>query len=150
MALALLVAALSFTSPAVASVPAWTTYHHDALRSGIDPDSTSPVAPSVRWQSPMLDEHIWGQPLVYGSLVYVATENDSVYALNAATGAIMWQRSAGNAVDSGQLQCGDIDPHVGITSTPVIDPSTNKIYVVADTWDGSDPSSIQHQLCPLT
>jgi outer membrane protein assembly factor BamB len=135
---------------AAAGVPAWTTYHHDAGRSGVDPDSTSPVAPTQVWQTnPALDGVIWGQPLVYGSDVYVATENDTVYALNASTGAIVWQKHLATAVPSGQLPCGDVTPVVGITSTPVIDPSTGRIYVVGDTWDGSSSQSIKHELFGL-
>jgi outer membrane protein assembly factor BamB len=77
--------------------------------------------------------------------VYVATENDTVYAFDAATGALVWQKSAGRAVPGGVLPCGNVDP-VGISSTPVIDPVTDTIYVVAETWDGSNPQSITHQL----
>jgi PQQ-like domain len=124
----------------------WTTYGHDAARSGVDPSTGSPVAPTQLWQTPALDGAIYGQPLIFGSRVYVATENDSVYALDASTGAIVWQRSAGTAVPAGQLPCGDISPTVGITSTPVIDPVTERIYVVADAWDGSNASSIAHHL----
>ena len=135
---------------AAAGVPAWTTYRHDAGRSGGDPDSTSPVAPTHVWQTnPALDGVIWGQPLVYGSDVYVATENDTVYALNASTGAIVWQKHLATAVPSGQLPCGDVTPVVGITSTPVMDPSTGRIYVVGDTWDGSSSQSIKHKLFGL-
>lgn len=130
---------------ASAAVPSWTTYRHDAARSGVDPDSASPVAPTQAWQT-SLDGKVYGQPLVYASMVYVATENDTVYALNAATGAIAWQKHLATAVPSGQLPCGDISPTVGITSTPVIDPSSGAIYVVADTWDGS---SIKHELFGL-
>src|SRR5437868_5369284 len=57
--------------PAGAAGAAWTTYRHDAARSGIDPDSTSPVTPSQAWQTPPLDGQVFGQPLVYGSDVYV-------------------------------------------------------------------------------
>lgn len=132
---------------AIAGTPAWTTYHHDAGRSGIDPDSTSPVSPRRVWQtSPPLDGLAWSQPLVYGSRVYVATENDTVYALDAATGAIVWQKHLATPVPAGQLPCGDITPVVGITSTPVIDPSTGRIFAVADTWNGS---SAQHELFGL-
>ena len=38
------------------------------------------MTPTQVWQTPALDGQIWGQPLVYGSRGYVATENDSVYA----------------------------------------------------------------------
>ena len=132
---------------AVAQTPAWTTYHHDAGRSGIDPDSTSPVAPTQVWQtSPPLDGLQWSQPLVYGSHVYVATENDTIYALDAATGAIVWQKHLATPVPAGKLPCGDISPVVGITSTPVIDPSTGRIYAVADTWNGT---SAEHELFGL-
>jgi outer membrane protein assembly factor BamB len=133
-----------------AAVPAWTTYHHDGARSGTDPDSTSPVAPSQLWQTPALDGSIWGEPLVYGSRVYVATENDTVYALDAASGAIVWQAHLGTPVSDSVIPCtGDINPTVGITSTPVIDPATGRIYVVADTWDGSHAASVEHQLYAL-
>ena len=128
-------------------IPSWTTYHHDPGRTGVDPDSTSPLAPTQVWQTnPALDGVVWSQPLVYGSRVYVATENDTVYALDAATGAIVWQNHLATAVPSGTLPCGDISPVVGITSTPVIDPSTGRIYAVADTWNGS---SAQHRLFGL-
>jgi outer membrane protein assembly factor BamB len=135
------------TASAIAGVPSWSTYHHDSGRSGIDPDSTSPVAPTQVWQtSPALDGLIWGQPLVYGSRVYVATENDTIYALNAATGAVVWQRSLGSPVPAGDLPCGDISPAVGITSTPAIDPASRRLYAVADVLAGGAP---QHQLVAL-
>jgi hypothetical protein len=134
------------TAPAMAAVPLWTTYRHDAARSGVDPDSGTPVAPTQAWQTPALDGNIYGQPLLYGSTVFVATENDTVYALDVLTGAVVWQRHLATAVPSGQLPCGDISPVVGITSTPVIDLSTGAIYVVADTWDGTN---VRHELFGL-
>jgi outer membrane protein assembly factor BamB len=147
--LSVLAIGLAISAPgALAAVPSWTTYRRDAIRSGVDPDSTSPVTPSQAWQTPVLDGQIYGQPLVYGSTVYVATENDTVYALDASNGDLVWQHHLATAVPASELPCGDIDP-VGITSTPVIDPSTGAIYVVADTWDGSNQSSIAHKLFGL-
>ena len=143
-------ACLLLAVPAGAVAPAWTTYRHDMLRSGIDPDSTSPVAPRQVWQTASLDGSIWGSPLVYGSRVYVATENDTVYALDSVTGAIVWQHHVATAVPSSELKCGDIDPTVGITSTPVIDPATRRIFAVGLSWDGSNASSIRHQLFGLS
>ncbi len=131
---------------AVGATLAWPTYRHDAARSGLDPDSTSPVPPTQTWQTAALDGAIYAQPLLYGSNVYVATENNTVYALNASTGAIAWQKHLANPVPSGELPCGDIDT-VGITSTPVIDSSTGKLFVVADTLNGG---SVQHQLFGLS
>jgi outer membrane protein assembly factor BamB len=143
----LLVAACALPAASGAAVPAWTTYDHDAARSGVDPDSTSPMTPKQVWQSPTLDGSVYGQPLVYGSRVYVATENDTVYALDAATGAVVWHQNVGTPVPQSQIPCsGNISPAVGITGTPVIDPATNRIYAVADIWDGSDPSTIEHEL----
>lgn len=66
-----------------------------------------------------------------------------MYALNESTGAIIWQASTGTPVPSSMLPCGDINPTVGITSTPVIDEATQRIFVVADTLTGS---TIQHRL----
>jgi polyvinyl alcohol dehydrogenase (cytochrome) len=116
-----------------ASGPAWSTYDHDAARSAIDPDSTSPVAPTPAWTTPVsVDGGVYGQPLVYGLRVYVATENDTIYALKTATGAIAWKRHLATAVPAGDLPCGNIKPTVGITGTPVVDPATSRIYAVTD------------------
>ena len=80
----------------------------------------------------------------YASVAFVATENDSLYAVNSATGAILWQRGfldttnsndflpgASSVTTLGQADMGstDILPSIGITGTPVIDPSTNTLYV---------------------
>jgi outer membrane protein assembly factor BamB len=139
----------AMSGAALAAIPSWTTYRHDSGRSGSDPDSTSPASPTQIWQTPALDGPMWAQPLVYGTRVYVATGNDTVYALDAATGAVVWQKHLATPVPAVQLSCGDIKPNVGIVSTPVIDPGTGRIYVVADTWDGSNSSSIAHVMYAL-
>ncbi len=120
-----------------AAEPAWTTYHRDAGRSGNDPDASSPLTPSLSWQSPDLGAPIWSQPLILGSRAYVATVGDDVYALNAATGQVVWHASAGTPVPSSALPCGDVTPTVGIVGTPVIDRTDGVLYAVADTWNGS-------------
>jgi outer membrane protein assembly factor BamB len=125
------------------SEPAWTTYHHDGERSGVDPDAISPITPVLSWQSPSLGAPMWSQPLILGSRVYAATVGDQIYALEASTGEIVWQQSADTPVPSNQLPCGDITPTVGIVGTPVIDRATGILYAVADTWNGT---SAQHLL----
>jgi len=115
----------------------WTTYHRDAARSGNDPEAGTPVAPTLAWQSPALGAPIYGQPLVLGARVYVATVGDRIYALEASSGKVIWEKSAGTPVPASELPCGDITPTVGIVGTPVIDPATGAIYAVADTWDAS-------------
>ncbi|HLY49285.1 MAG TPA: Ig-like domain repeat protein [Solirubrobacteraceae bacterium] len=149
IAASLLAAAAVLATSAAAAVPAWTTYHHDGSRSGIDPDSTSPVTPTMAWQSAPLDGKVYGQPLVYGSRVYVATGNDSVYALDAATGSVIWRNHLATPVPQRAIPCTPIWPTVGIVSTPVIDPATGRIYVVGDTWDASNPASIAHEMFAL-
>ena len=118
--------------------PMWTTYHRDPGRSGYDSEAGEPVTPALDWQSPKLDGAIWGQPLVLGSRVYVATIADGIYALEASTGHVIWHVSAGTPVPSEKLPCGDVGPTVGIVGTPVIDTTTKAIYAVADTWNESE------------
>src|SRR5262249_18260997 len=70
------------------------------------------------------------------NVLYVATEHDTLYAIDADQGTIYWQISlipaGGNTVNSiTDLNCTDIVPEVGITGTPVIDTSTGTIYLVA-------------------
>ena len=145
---------LSLVSAARAAAPAWTTYHHDPQRSGIDPDSAAAIPPELAWQTPPLDGSMSAEPLVYGSHVYAVTKNDTVYALEAATGAIAWQRHVGSAVPTGtpglELAegCNQVGSQVGITSTPVIDPATNAIYAVTTTWSGTR-ESVRHELVAL-
>jgi outer membrane protein assembly factor BamB len=117
--------------------PAWPTYHRDAARSGADPDGVNPVTPNLAWQSAGLGAPIWGQPLVLGSRVYVATVGDDIYALDAGTGKVAWTKNAGTPVPSGELACGDVTPTVGVVSTPVIDTAKKTLYVLADTWNAS-------------
>ena len=129
-----------------AAVPAWTTYRHDAGRSGIDPDSTRPLTPSQAWQTPALDGEVYAQPLVYGAYVYVATENDSVYKLDAATGAAVWSEHLATPEPASAAPCGDISPSIGVTSTTVIDPSAGRMYVVGAV---SASGAIHHELFAL-
>jgi outer membrane protein assembly factor BamB len=117
--------------------PAWTTYHRDPGRSGNDPEATSPIVPVLAWQSVGLGAPIWQQPLILGTRAYVATVGNDVYALDTASGAVIWSKHAGTPVPASSLPCGDITPTVGIVGTPVIDVTTNAIYAVADTWDGA-------------
>jgi outer membrane protein assembly factor BamB len=129
-------------APAVARAD-WTTYRGDAARSGVDASSVGSVPFATAWTSQSLGGAIWGEPLAHDGLVIVATESNQVAALNESTGQLVWQASAGTTVPSSQLPCGDISPTVGITSTPVIDPTTDRVFAVADTLNGS---SIQHEL----
>jgi outer membrane protein assembly factor BamB len=114
-------------------------YHGDLAGSGAAVGVRS-VDTSVRaWTSPGLDGQVYGEPLLYASDVYVATEDDSVYALSSATGAVVWSRHIGPAVPRSALPCGNISPTVGVTGTPVIDPSRREVFVVADELVGDAP-----------
>ena len=138
-----LAASAALTAPGTASAAApsaahvdptssWTVYHGNAIGSGVDTSGVtfSPATPA--WQSPVLDGQVYGEPLESGGRVYVATENDTVYALAANTGAVLWSTNVGPAVPSSDLPCGDIGPQVGITGTPVIDVGRGEIFAVAD------------------
>ena len=74
--------------------------------------------------------------------VYVATENDTVYALSATTGKVAWSRHLATPVPASSLPCGDIAPTVGITGTPVIDPARGEIFVVADEESHGRPAHV--------
>jgi len=57
---------------------------------------------------------------VVGDLVLTVTENDTVFALDIASGAVRWSQHLGDPVPLAELPCGNIDPS-GLTSTPVVD-----------------------------
>ncbi|HTC60464.1 MAG TPA: PQQ-binding-like beta-propeller repeat protein [Solirubrobacteraceae bacterium] len=136
-------------SPAAQAEPMWTTYHRDAQRSGYDPEATQPIEPQLAWQSVDLGAPIWSQPLVLGDLVYVATVADEVYALEASTGKVVWQKSVGTPVPSDELPCGDIEPTVGVVGTPVIDLELGAFFVVADRWNQITKEA-EHRLVGLS
>jgi PQQ enzyme repeat len=115
-------------------------YHGDAARTG------DFIVPSLTWQrtgalhrEPNFHAKIEGivnaQPLFWNpgsepAMLIVATENDTVYALNAETGATMWEKTLGTPVPGSELPCGNISP-LGITGTPVIDEERGAVYLDA-------------------
>ena len=70
--------------------------------------------------------------------IIAATEDDLVYALDAATGRTVWRSNIGHAVSRGALPCGNIDPprrH----GTPVIDVLRGAVYLDAMVDDRGTP-----------
>ena len=140
--------------------------HNDIGRTGQNVNETALTTAVVqggtfgkKFAQPV-DGFIYGQPLyvpqvtisgVKHNVVYVATENDSVYAFDAdsnsgANANPLWQvallnaaHGAGtgatpiNSSDPNQNACTDLIPTIGVTSTPVIDPSTGTMYVESKT-----------------
>jgi outer membrane protein assembly factor BamB len=127
-------------SPPVTQAPApsatsspdadWPTYDRTAGRSGVSVSSPPPGTVRQSWTAPV-DGAVYAQPLIVGSEVIIATENDSVYALSASSGAVLWTRHLASPVTAG-LPCGNINPS-GITGTPVADPATGRLWVVTFT-----------------
>lgn len=136
---------VSVASSTAVNIP---TFHVDANRSGLNSGETtltpSNVNPSSfgKLFSYTIAGYEYGEPLVMSNVsikgathnvLYVATEQDNVYAFDAenyGTGTPLWEVSL---LKSGEtpLTNGPIQPFEGVTSTPVIDPSTNTIYVVS-------------------
>jgi outer membrane protein assembly factor BamB len=110
---------------------AWPTYGRDFARSGVAADAARPGPLTVSWRV-HLDGAVYGQPLLVGQLVIAATENDSIYGLDQATGRVIWRRHVGTPVPLSDLPCGNIDP-LGITGTPVYNPASGLVYAVAET-----------------
>ncbi len=129
-------------APRATGSGSWTVYHQDLAGTGVAGRVAAVDTATRAWTSPALDGEIYGEPLVYAGRVYVATENDTVYALSAGTGQVVWSRHLGAPVPSGSLPCGDIAPTVGITGTPVIDRSRGEIFVVADELVNGTPAHL--------
>jgi outer membrane protein assembly factor BamB len=125
------------------------TYHGDQNRSGHF------VVPGLTWdkaRSAHLNQafdarvagHLYAQPLYWhapgsnSAMLLVAGEDDIVQAFDATTGKEIWRRSVGRPVPASSLPCGNINP-VGITGTPVIDPTTQAIYFDAATQGSAGP-----------
>jgi hypothetical protein len=139
------------------------TYHDDSGRTGWNSNervlTTANVRPRAfgRLHDVAVDGRVDAQPLIVTKqtiagggvhdVAYVATENDSVYAIDANDGTVLWMRNLGAPVpDSYKDGDDNVYPVVGILGTPVIDRSRNAIYLVADTLVGTVDSYMVHAL----
>src|SRR6201987_4179539 len=153
------------------------TQHNDNARTGQNTSETILNTSNVNTSkfgkifSMPADGQVYAQPLyVLGvtinggvhNVVILATENDSVYAYDAdSSGAPLWKASlvdAAHAAGVGEtplnsattIACTDLQPQIGITSTPVIDPTSKTIYVEAKSTDGTNYFHRLHALDLLT
>ena len=114
-----------------------TQEHNHISRDGLYIDSafTRTAAANLRRDlnfNGTISGSVYAQPLYVengpggAAMIIVATETNRVYALNAGTGNVIWQRSVGTPVTSG-LPCGNINP-LGITGTPVVDLASRSLF----------------------
>lgn len=146
-----------------------TTYHYDNFRTGwnsregvLNPTLTPPGPIAERFgllKKVALDDTIYAQPLIVPDIVlaggtspgkhdlaYVVTESNTVYAIDANSGAILLQRNLGAAVPR-PSGCANNGPHVGIESTPVIDLTRNAMYLMSYAMLSSgQPAYLVHAL----
>ncbi len=142
------------------------TYHYDNLRDGVDSDESILTPQNVnsttfgKLFSVPVDGDVYAQPLYKSDLLmpdgtthdvmFVVTEHDSLYAIDANNGAVLWQDSfidPANGiipVPSDDTLTDDITPEVGITGTPVIDASTSTIYLVSNVKDTNNNTYAQY------
>src|SRR5580692_8893598 len=137
------------------------TYKYDASRSGSNPTESVLTTSNVNSTSFGLlrflpaDGKVDAQPLYLAALsvngathnvVYVASENDTVYAYDADSGALLWQVSllgAGEQASDAVYGCTQVTPSIGVTSTPVIDRAAGAhgtMFVVSMSRSSADSS----------
>jgi hypothetical protein len=156
----ILLLSLQAVAEALTSV---TTYHNDPQRTGWN-SSENILTPSKVTSktfgliaSVALDAQVDAQPLVVANqtiagqgvhtVVYVATEGNSVYAIDASSGEILNSVYLGAPVQTTVAPCTFIGlPITGILGTPTIDVSKQTIYLVADTLVGGTPTYLLHAL----
>ena len=133
-----------YLAGSVQATVAVPTYHYDTYRTGWNKQETTLTATQFPSNfgiltTVALDDVVDTQPLFVPNkaiaggthdVVYVATAGNTVYALDASTGAILHSRKLGNPVPK-PLGCGNNGPNVGINGTPVIDRTTNILYLIA-------------------
>jgi hypothetical protein len=143
------------------------TYHNDSARTGQNLSETTLTTTNVNSTTFGLlgtipvDGLVDAEPLYVGGMtiaggthnvLFVATENDSVYAFDADTFALLWHNSlltGTGELPSGDHGCGQVEPMIGITSTPVIDLTAGAhgtIFVVAMSISGSTYHQRLHAL----
>jgi hypothetical protein len=145
--------------------------HYDGQNTGQDltetsltPATVSPATFEKRWTAPV-DGYVYAQPLylenvnitattpaAVHNVVFVATEHDSIYALDGSNGTLLWHRSlltnglsgatSITTVPAADTKATDLVPEVGITGTPVLDATGGYLYVAAKSKQvvSSDPT----------
>jgi hypothetical protein len=141
------------------------TQHNDKSRTGVNPDETILTPSDVNVNNfgklftNSVDGAVYAQPLYVAkvkigdgkphNVVYVATENNSVYAFDAdSAGITYWHKNFG--LPWNPAPCGDLIPVVGITGTPVIDLDSNTLYVDTKLGSGLNQTTGTHQLHALS
>jgi hypothetical protein len=122
----------------------------DELRTGWygDEPSISPAAVGgfVQLFSTPVDGQVYAQPLVWAGTLLVATETNNVYGLDPKTGFVLWQKTWGVAVSASVVGCPDLSPSLGVTGTPVIDPTTGIAYLLSKSSTSSSINFLAHAL----
>lgn len=134
--------------PSYAAGPAVLTYQYNNMRIGANTQemtltqSNVNVATFGKKFSYSLDGFVYGQPLYVPNLtiggkvhnvVFVVTENNSIYAFDADGGGQLWHHFIDTPVPCAPINGCGVAPALGITSTPVIDLSLGRIFVESRT-----------------
>jgi hypothetical protein len=155
-----------------AAQTAVTTYHYDNLRTGWNQTETVLTTTNVNQQNfvllhtvqldVQLYDQVDAQPLFVPSqyiapnsdsltggtydVVFVATESNNVYAIDASAGVIVNRKNLGSPVPQAVVGGSFNGPNVGIYGTPVIDPETQTLYVIAFVYVNGTPTYQLHAL----
>ena len=130
-----------------------STYHNDNSRSGIYSSETTLTPANVnvvsfgKVASVPVQGLVFAQPLYIDNittsdgkthkLAIVATEHDQVYGIDTDTYQVLWQRNlldtqgSATTIPTDDVNCNVLGNEVGVTGTPVIDPDSETVYVVA-------------------
>src|SRR5215211_430895 len=114
-----------------------TQEHNNVSRDGVYVDAAFTLSAAANLTRDLsfngtISGNVYAQPLYIeggpnGPMIIAVTESNNVYALDATTGTVIWQRTdIGPAVTSG-LPCGNINP-TGITGTPVVDLASRRLF----------------------
>jgi hypothetical protein len=126
--------------PAVNAQVNVTQEHNNPSRDGVyidaafTPSNASQLTRDLNFDG-TISGNVYAQPLYIeggpnGPMVIAVTESNNVYALNATTGTVIWQRNLGPSVPLSELVCGNINP-IGITGTPVVDLASRSLFLDA-------------------
>src|SRR5271154_5661195 len=166
--------ALAVLAPSRMFAENWLTYHYDNARDGANTNEVLLTPANVNTNdffklfTYTVDGEVYAQPLYMANVaiagqgthdvVFVATENDTVYAFDAdsnagTNGGLLWHTNLGTAATSvlfgTRYHHNVLNPLLGITGTPVIDPVAGTLYVDILTTPVPDTTNAQHHVHAL-